>query len=1000
MRGIQFQYNVNQKIYWKKTIVLVFVFFFILFSLFPLWDQGIKKAETNQTLDSENSSNQTSIPKNFSATVLNRFQIRLDWTYDESIDWTWIEYAEISDDAWSRGDHQNLTNTTNNQFTHHNLEPNSTYFYKAWSWNNTLKAWSEGVTTNATTQQNTPSIISLLNPSVDSLQNLDPVVQWIVKVDDSDMDTIHWSIECSNNQSLHCTSPSGTTKCLTLQHLNYSSSYHVWINATDHYDTVKEEYDFSVRDIYRPTKPDSIIAETISSTEIELCWNNGLWSDETYIERNNVSEWEQGNGTAVYKDEDTVYLCPNLNPHTTYYFQAWSWNETDDAYSDEFITCHNKTLNTLPEFGIPTPIDQSTNQLLALTWMINIHDKDLDSLNWSIECSNGQSNSDVNDRSGIKSVELENLGFNQEYTVLVTATDGLGTVQNEYSFSTKSENELPEIEEVYPRNNSEISLNDLKNITVNIYDLENDTFYWSIITSPSIGNASNTSTDEIINCPVSNLDINQEYTWNLSIQDLTSFHWKNQSYCFTVINESENKESEFNPGDLVADAGGPYEGIAKTAIEFDGFQSTSTSNITGYRWDFDNDGTWDTEWSEQSTATHTYDSSGEYVIRMEITDNESTASDIAEVIIVQYNNPPTISVTGDVSYTSLIDEPWTATVRTNDLDEDQVRYKIKWAENEEEDWSSYQDSGTETELTHQWSTIGTKTVKIMVEDSNHAMSKWYTVSVVSVYKYDLSEAEKGLDGLFTKTTGDSNQNIYFHAYDDGFIPLGMEVVSVSWNFGDNTTGDGIQVNHSYTKGGTYTITCVSITDDNQVLSMDHEITIASEASIGSVIGSLPFMQILFFVVILALLIMVYFVMIKKQIPLRQIPGFILQQIKKIKLVLTVIKKKKEEGLKLKSTPSTTDSFLGENLDHAWKESMKDTSNSYGADWNSEVYKPMTFKGTYCEIMGKKIQEQKIQNQLDKLHSEMTSFTSESKEITGQRTKDNDTYDQSLEYKNN
>ncbi|MBS3802766.1 MAG: PKD domain-containing protein, partial [Candidatus Thermoplasmatota archaeon] len=320
----------------------------------------------------------------------------------------------------------------------------------------------------------------------------------------------------------------------------------------------------------------------------------------------------------------------------------------------------------------------------------------------------------------------------------------------------------------------------------------------------------------------------------------------------------------------------------------------------------------------------------------------------------------------------------------------------KWSENEEESWSSYQDSGTEIELSHLWNTTGTKQVKVQVEDSNHAVSKWYTIAVVSVYKYNITQIEEELVGLFTKTTAESHETLHFNAYEDGFIPLDVKIVSVSWSFGDESTASGIQVNHSYEKGGTYTITCVSITDDNQILSIDHTISISSEASLASVVNSLPIIWIGLFAVILVFLLFFYFVMIKKQISPQKIPSFIIQRLSKIGSMISIIKEKKI-GLTLKNPKNSSHNFLGENIVPAWQESSKDNKPEIKNDWDEEVYKPMTFKGTYCEIMGKKIHEENLQDQLNKLDSEINSHD---KHINGSQNKDDDTYDQSLEYKNN
>ncbi|UCD09617.1 MAG: lamin tail domain-containing protein [Dehalococcoidales bacterium] len=73
----------------------------------------------------------------------------------------------------------------------------------------------------------------------------------------------------------------------------------------------------------------------------------------------------------------------------------------------------------------------------------------------------------------------------------------------------------------------------------------------------------------------------------------------------------------------VADAGGPYSGNEGTPVQLDASSSTDPDlDPLQYRWDFDNDGTWDTDWSSASSASHIWndDCSGE--VRVEVADEE------------------------------------------------------------------------------------------------------------------------------------------------------------------------------------------------------------------------------------------------------------------------------------------------------------------------------------------------------------------------------------------
>ena len=89
-----------------------------------------------------------------------------------------------------------------------------------------------------------------------------------------------------------------------------------------------------------------------------------------------------------------------------------------------------------------------------------------------------------------------------------------------------------------------------------------------------------------------------------------------------------------------ADAGGPYEDNEGSTISFDASGSTDPEdNITGYEWDFHDDGTYDkTTTSPYTTYAYPDDFTGQ--ARVRVTDNEfQTSTDVAAVTI--HNVPPT-----------------------------------------------------------------------------------------------------------------------------------------------------------------------------------------------------------------------------------------------------------------------------------------------------------------------------------------------------------------------
>ena len=79
-----------------------------------------------------------------------------------------------------------------------------------------------------------------------------------------------------------------------------------------------------------------------------------------------------------------------------------------------------------------------------------------------------------------------------------------------------------------------------------------------------------------------------------------------------------------------ANAGGPYVGYEGASVVFDASNSSGPQGeALEYRWDFENDGSWDTNWSSDPTATHTYydDFIGEVVVEV-----RASSIDVEDVV--------------------------------------------------------------------------------------------------------------------------------------------------------------------------------------------------------------------------------------------------------------------------------------------------------------------------------------------------------------------------------
>jgi len=161
---------------------------------------------------------------------------------------------------------------------------------------------------------------------------------------------------------------------------------------------------------------------------------------------------------------------------------------------------------------------------------------------------------------------------------------------------------------------------------------------------------------------------------------------------------------------LVAEAGGPYSGTVDQSITFTGSASGGTSPYQ-YRWDWTNDGTYDTSYSSSNTASHSYSSAGSYTVKLQIKDNTgATATDTAQVtitsgLVAEAGGPYSGTVDQSITFTG------SASGGTSPY-----QYRWDWTNDGTYD-TSYSSSNT---ASHSYSSAGSYTVKLQIKDNTGA----------------------------------------------------------------------------------------------------------------------------------------------------------------------------------------------------------------------------------------------------------------------------------------
>jgi hypothetical protein len=200
-------------------------------------------------------------------------------------------------------------------------------------------------------------------------------------------------------------------------------------------------------------------------------------------------------------------VCPMIVKETNFF--------GDPALDFNFPLSNQKVI-----FKTPNPANESINQSLELEWNIIIEDPDGDLFDWTIECSNGQSNSSNDDTNGTKTLLLSGLDYDTQYTVWVNATDGYDITSEWFLFTT--EEFKPEL----PKNNSYIGVYDVS-LSYFVELESNVSFYW--------GN--HTFIGEDLNIP--------SYTYaSLSLPDVLSPGWlDHDTIYYWYVNVTSNESS-------------------------------------------------------------------------------------------------------------------------------------------------------------------------------------------------------------------------------------------------------------------------------------------------------------------------------------------------------------------------------------------------------------------------------------------------------------------------
>jgi PKD repeat protein len=255
-----------------------------------------------------------------------------------------------------------------------------------------------------------------------------------------------------------------------------------------------------------------------------------------------------------------------------------------------------------------------------------------------------------------------------------------------------------------------------------------------------------------------------------------------------------------------ADAGGLYYANIDNAINFDGSGSSDTDGtIVGYRWDFTNDGTYDTGWLTSATTTHSYSSVGTYTVKLQLKDDVGdTSTDTATATITSEGGAvPNTDANGP--YSGYVNNPviFSSSGSVGGSEGTIVSYYWTFGDGTV---SSQQNP------THTYTTSGSFSVTLKVTNNYDQIDTDTTTATISDISPDQSPPIADNGGPYSGVVGSP---ITFDG--SGSTDTDGTIVSYLWNFGDSTTGTGVSPTHTYTIPGNYTV-ILTVTDNDSLIN--------------------------------------------------------------------------------------------------------------------------------------------------------------------------------------
>ncbi|NQT72568.1 MAG: PKD domain-containing protein, partial [Chloroflexi bacterium] len=249
----------------------------------------------------------------------------------------------------------------------------------------------------------------------------------------------------------------------------------------------------------------------------------------------------------------------------------------------------------------------------------------------------------------------------------------------------------------------------------------------------------------------------------------------------------------------IANAGGPYIAEEGSSVTFDASGSSDLDeDLLEYRWDFESDGTWDTDWSIFPITWNTWDDDHNSIVTLEVRDGESSST--ATTNITVENVSPSVYTGSDQTLDEIV--PVTISGFFSDSGRLDIHSaEIDWGDSTVEPVLVEEEDGFGTVTgSHEYTANGVYTVVLSITDDDGGIgSDSIAVTLGST----------GPTAGFTWLPVSQNEGLAIQFTDTSTPP--DQLVNWDWDFGGSGTSSAQNTSFVFMDDGQYDV-CLTVTD--------------------------------------------------------------------------------------------------------------------------------------------------------------------------------------------